>query len=134
VLPHIIGQAATKMVLEDVEYYREKYLETNSLRHKLAIDLRNQTNLQVHEGVANYLLFKLLPEAEDASALSKKCRQHGLFIRDISLTAPCLGAKTLRIAVKDAATNKKCCIFFVEPYNYLHNMVMHKINNSPSKK
>jgi histidinol-phosphate/aromatic aminotransferase/cobyric acid decarboxylase-like protein len=103
----LLGQVAATMALEDAEYYQQKYLETHQLRSNLAKELRSKTNLRVHEGVANYLLCKLPEEAEDASVISERCRKHGLFIRDISLTAPCLGPKTFRIAVKDAATNKK---------------------------
>ena len=35
------------------------------------------------------------------------CKERGLFLRNAALTAPLLGDRAVRIAVKDAATNKR---------------------------
>ena len=36
-----------------------------------------------------------------------RCREYGLFLRDAGATAPMLGGRSIRIAVKDAETNHR---------------------------
>lgn len=35
------------------------------------------------------------------------CQKQGLYLRDVGMTAPTLGGRAVRIAVKDAATNRR---------------------------
>ncbi len=99
------GQMAAVMALQDPGYYSEQYRETHSLRSQLADDLSALGDLEIVPGVANYLLFHIPSEGPDAESVLAQCRKHDLFLRDASATAPGLGSRALRIAVKDAATN-----------------------------
>lgn len=36
-----------------------------------------------------------------------RCREYGLFLRDAGTTAPMLGERSIRIAVKNAETNRR---------------------------
>ena len=99
------AQLASVMALQDPDYYQERYCQTNDLRTDLAGQLVNATNFEVLPGVANFLLCRLPDEGPNAATLIEDCRKHGLFLRDASITAPRLGPKAFRIAVKDSATN-----------------------------
>ena len=101
------GQLAAVMALQDPEYYAKRYLETHGLRSQLAADLQGIGGFTVVPGEANYLLCHLPEYGPDAATLMARCREYGLFIRDAGVTAPRLGGRSIRIAVKDAETNRR---------------------------
>lgn len=101
------GQMAAVMALQDPEYYAKRYQETHRLRTQLAADLQGIGNFTVVPGEANYLLCHLPEYGPDAAALMARCREYGLFLRDAGATAPRLGGRSIRIAVKDAETNRR---------------------------
>ena len=47
------------------------------------------------------------PGGLDSKTLLARCREHDLFLRNPGTTSPRLGARTARIAVKDARTNAR---------------------------
>ncbi len=107
--PWIVGlpaQVAAVRALQDPAYYSARYAETAALRESLATALR-AFHWDVLPGIANFLLCHLPPDGPDAATLVERCRAHGLFLRDASSMSPSLGAHTLRLAVKDAATNAR---------------------------
>ena len=59
--------------------------------------------LDVRAGAANAVLVHL-PPTGPAAAVVAACRERGLFVRDIGAMGPSVGARTVRVAVKDAAT------------------------------
>lgn len=100
------AQVAAVQALQSPDYYAARWEETRELRKHLAAALRYR-GLRVIPGVANYLLTHLPPEGPTAAALVSACRSLGLYLRDASGMGSRLGERALRIAVKDAATNRR---------------------------
>jgi histidinol-phosphate/aromatic aminotransferase/cobyric acid decarboxylase-like protein len=99
------GQIAACEALRSLAYYRERWAETHRLREELAAGLR-RLEWDVAPGCANFLLCHLPAHQPDASSLVAACRRRNLFIRDIGSMGKCFDRRTIRIAVKDAATNQ----------------------------
>ena len=101
------GQLAAVMALQDPGYYRMRYAETRRLREDLAGALSDIVGMNVVPGVGNYLLCHIPHDGPSAELLLGACRKHSLYLRDAGMTAPTLGDRAVRIAVKDAATNRQ---------------------------
>ena len=101
------GQLAGVAALQDPDYYSRRYRETHTLRTRLADDLPALGDIEVTPGVANYLLFRLPANGPTAKIVIERCRKYNLFLRDASATSANLGAWSVRIAVKDATTNRR---------------------------
>ena len=101
------GQIAAVKALQDPAYYQARYQETHELRTQLAADLADVASCEVVPGVANYLLCHLPGDGLNTATLLEGCRQHNLFLRDVSLTSGVLDSRTFRIAVKDSGTNQQ---------------------------
>ena len=100
------GQIAGVGALQDPGYYQERYLETTCLRETLADSLMSLGINQIVPGSANFLLF-YLPEGSTSKAqILESCMKQGLFLRDPSVTSSKVGTEAVRIAVKDAETNR----------------------------
>ena len=106
----LIGQIAAVAALQSPDYYAARYAETHTLRRALAESLTRTLGWTVLPGVANFLLCKLPHDGIDAATCMARCREHDLFVRDVGN----MGARggmwrthTLRVAVKDAATNAR---------------------------
>jgi histidinol-phosphate/aromatic aminotransferase/cobyric acid decarboxylase-like protein/N-acyl-L-homoserine lactone synthetase len=107
--PWVVGlptQLAAVRALESLDYYRERWAETHSLRGQLADGLM-KLGWDVLPGCANFLLCELPGPQPSAAELVRRCREQGLFIRDAALMGARLGGRFVRIAVKDSATNEK---------------------------
>jgi len=100
------AQVAAVRALEDPEYYAARYRETHLLRESLASALRD-LGFDVIPAVANFLLCHLPENSPDAAAVSRRCRDHGVYLRDAGEISPVLGSRALRIAVKDDQTNRR---------------------------
>ena len=100
------AQVAAVKALADADYYAAKYAETHTLREELAAELR-RLGWQVVAGVTNFLLCHLPETGPDAETLIVRCRARGLFLRNAASMGTNLGERTLRIAVKDAETNRR---------------------------
>jgi threonine-phosphate decarboxylase len=90
--------------LKDPGYYGERYAETHMLREGLSAQLK-ALGWQVVPGTANFLLADLPERWPSAPQLVQACREHGLFLRDASNLGSNLGPRSIRVAVKDHATN-----------------------------
>jgi histidinol-phosphate/aromatic aminotransferase/cobyric acid decarboxylase-like protein/GNAT superfamily N-acetyltransferase len=101
------AQIAAVKALQDPDYYAARYEETHVLRVQLAEALQAMTPLEVVPGVANFLLCHLPSEGPDAATIVQNCRASGLFLRDVTSMGSQLGQHTVRIAVKDNATNRQ---------------------------
>ena len=101
------AQIAAVKALEDPAYYAARYAETHALRARLAEGIESLGGVEVVPGIANFLLCLLAPDRPTAETLLAACRERGLFLRNAALTAPLLGDRAVRIAVKDATTNRK---------------------------
>ena len=100
------AQVAAVRALQDPQYYARRYQETRALRAQLAASLE-QLQLELVAGVANFILCHLPPDGPDAASVVQRCRQHGVFLRDASVMGTRLGRHALRIAVKDAESNRR---------------------------
>jgi len=98
------GQVAACAALRSSSYYSARWAETHLLRQDLAADLAG-LGWSVVPGCANFLLCHLPAHHPTASALAIACRERNLFVRDVSNMGRCFDDHTLRVAVKDAATN-----------------------------
>ena len=101
------AQVAAVAALQDPQYYRARYAETHRLRTELQRHLTTLCGLEVVPGVANFLLCHLPLDGPSAAEVVDRCREQGLFLRDSRTMGTRLGAHALRIAVKDAATNRR---------------------------
>ncbi|MBZ5686150.1 MAG: aminotransferase class I/II-fold pyridoxal phosphate-dependent enzyme [Acidobacteriia bacterium] len=100
------AQVAAVRALNDPEYYSARYRETHLLRETLATALR-ALGLDVIPAVANFLLCHLPETFPDAATVSRRCREHGIYIRDAGEISSVLGPRALRIVVKDDQTNRR---------------------------
>ena len=100
------AQIAAVLALRNRSYYEARYEETRQLRSVLKESLEN-LGLCVWPGAANFLLCRTLDGQMDAATLVARCRQHGLFLRNVSSMTSRPDASLFRIAVKDARTNAR---------------------------
>jgi histidinol-phosphate/aromatic aminotransferase/cobyric acid decarboxylase-like protein len=101
------GQVAAVAALRDPVYYARRYRETHRLREQLADMLRDVGTVDVLPSVANWILCHLRPDGPTAADVVRRCRQQGVFLRDVGAMGSRLGAHALRTAVKDDATNAR---------------------------
>ena len=100
------GQVAAVKALEDPAYYQDRYAETAILRCDLGEQL-SRLGWKVLPGVANFLLCELPAEGPGTTELISRCREQGLFLRDPGSMGTATGTQRIRIAVKDATTNRR---------------------------
>ena len=55
--------------------------------------------------LVNFCMFFLHRDGPTAKAFVTACQKHGLYLRDLYPTSPCLGRYAVRMAIKDEATN-----------------------------
>lgn len=96
------AQVAGCAALRSSAYYEARIAETHQLRQELATQLR-QLGLVVHESPANWL--NLL--VSDAEQFCNRCADEKLFVRNLGKTAPSLGNRWIRLAVKDRLRNEE---------------------------
>ncbi len=100
------AQLAAVAALGEQDYYRARYRETAALRGVLADGLRALGG-DVRESPANWVLWRLPSSAPTAAEFIEAARRQSIHLRDAGATAPSLGPRVLRIAVKEsAATNR----------------------------
>lgn len=108
--PWAIGlpsQVAAVMALQDQAYYQARYVETHRLRKRLSADLEQFEGWEIIPGVANFLLCHLPAQGPDAATVVERCGDYGLFLRNAATMGKRLGDHAIRIAVKDAETNRR---------------------------
>jgi histidinol-phosphate/aromatic aminotransferase/cobyric acid decarboxylase-like protein len=72
----------------------------------LSDDLRS-LGLHVISSVTSFLLVHLPADGVDTPTLLRRCETAGLFMRSVSNMGHGLGDRAFRVAVKDAATNRR---------------------------
>ncbi len=97
------AQVAAVEALRDSDYYEARYRETQSLREQLASGLRS-LGWDVVPGCANFLLAQLPADQPIAQDVIVRCREQGLFLRDVSSMGTVFDGRAIRVAVKNAAT------------------------------
>ncbi|MCW5555593.1 MAG: aminotransferase class I/II-fold pyridoxal phosphate-dependent enzyme, partial [Verrucomicrobiae bacterium] len=101
------AQVAAVAALQDANYYAARYTETHELRPLLTRGLAGFHGWEIVPGIANFLLCHLPEDGPTAAEFVSRCRAQGLYLRDVGVMGRNLGQHTLRIAVKDAATNAR---------------------------
>ncbi|NOG54936.1 MAG: aminotransferase class I/II-fold pyridoxal phosphate-dependent enzyme [Planctomycetes bacterium] len=102
------GQMAAIRALNDPEYYGQRYRETHHNRNELARGLVDVCGLEVLPAVANFLMARIPSGSTlNVSSLIAGCREHGLFLRDVSNMGTGVDSRWLRLAVKDRPTNRR---------------------------
>ncbi len=102
----LLAQVAAVNALRDPDYYAARMDQTHTLREDLAVDLKS-LGWEVLPGCANFLLVHLPASGPTAAGLVRRCQESGLFIRDASTMSRQFGSRVVRVAVKDAATNRR---------------------------
>jgi histidinol-phosphate/aromatic aminotransferase/cobyric acid decarboxylase-like protein len=101
------AQVAAVRALQDTVYYERRWEQTRLLRAQLASELARFDGWEIVPGVANFVLCHVPERGPDAVEMVRRCREHGLFLRDAGAMGSRLGCHALRIAVKDAETNRR---------------------------
>jgi histidinol-phosphate/aromatic aminotransferase/cobyric acid decarboxylase-like protein len=101
------AQVAAVAALQDPGYYAARYAETHHLRTQLAGQLAAFEDWEIVPGAANFLLCHLPADGPGAADIVNRCRTRGLFLRDVGTMGQNFGGHALRIAVKDAGTNRQ---------------------------
>jgi histidinol-phosphate/aromatic aminotransferase/cobyric acid decarboxylase-like protein/GNAT superfamily N-acetyltransferase len=108
--PWVVGlpaQLAAVRALEDAEYYEARWAETHTLREELSGALRRDLGWEVLPGIANFMLCHLPLAGPNAAEVGAGAREHGLFLRDAAGMGTAMGSHAVRVAVKDARTNRR---------------------------
>lgn len=100
------SQVAAVRALENADYYTVQYAKTVELRESLALEL-TALGWKVLPGIANFLLCELPATGPTAGEVVRASRERGLFVRDAALMGVNLGSQFIRLAVKDAVTNRR---------------------------
>jgi histidinol-phosphate/aromatic aminotransferase/cobyric acid decarboxylase-like protein len=104
----LLAQVAAVRALESPGYYVERYAETSRLRTELCRGIKEiDAEIEVVDGVGNFVLFHLPEGGPNAAELVARCRRRGLYLRDAGVTSPALGRFALRAAVKDRPTQQR---------------------------
>lgn len=98
------AQIAAVNALQDTAYYEHRYAETRCYREELSSELQ-RIGFEVTPAVANFLLLQLPPCDLSVAQFVERCRARNLFLRDVSNMG--VTDNAVRIAVKDAATNRR---------------------------
>jgi histidinol-phosphate/aromatic aminotransferase/cobyric acid decarboxylase-like protein len=109
----LIGQLAVVHALNDLGYYRSRWMETHRLRAQLTGELF-RLGMDVVPSVANFLLCHLPSDGPDASTVVARARAQDLYLRELNDMGTGLGAHAFRIAVKDAASNSRMAAILKE--------------------
>ncbi|PYI86976.1 MAG: aminotransferase [Verrucomicrobia bacterium] len=116
------GQVAAVAALQDPDYYSARWAQTHRLREQLTEQLAAFEGWEIIPSVASFLLCHLPANGPDAAMLVKRCHAHGLFLRDAGAMGRNIGAHAIRIAVKDAATNRRMVEILFQANNRLAPM------------
>ncbi len=95
------AQIAAVRALSSENYYQERYAQTEELRLRMARDVG-----LAHVGAANWLLMQL-PEGVLSSEVIDWAREEGVYMRDAGRSAPSLGTRWIRCAVRSRDENDR---------------------------
>ena len=99
------AQIAALVAIKVEDYYQQCYEKTHILREEFTTKLLEIKSIEVLQSRANFVLCYLPEDGPDAATVVSKCRDMGLFLRDVSSMGKNFNKHTLRIAIKDQKTN-----------------------------
>jgi histidinol-phosphate/aromatic aminotransferase/cobyric acid decarboxylase-like protein len=79
-------------------------METHVLREEFSKELMKIKSIEVLQSKANFVLCSLPENGPDAATVVSKCKEMGLFLRDVSNMGHNFNKHTLRIAIKNKET------------------------------
>ena len=101
------SQIAALVALKEDHYYQKCYEQTHILREEFCKELLKFTSLEVLQSKANFILCYLPENGPDAASIVSKCKEMGLYLRDVSNMGNNFNKHTIRIAIKDPETNQR---------------------------
>jgi len=101
------AQMGALLALKEQTYYEKCYTLTHVLREEFTKKLLEIKSLEVIQSKVNFVLCFLPEHGPDAATVVARCKEKGLFIRDVSSMGKNFNKHTLRIAIKDKETNDK---------------------------
>lgn len=101
------SQIAALVALKEDHYYQKCYEQTHILREEFCKELLKFTSLEVLQSKANFILCYLPENGADAASIVSKCKEMGLYLRDVSNMGNNFNKHTIRIAIKDPETNQR---------------------------
>lgn len=101
------SQIAALVAIQEDRYYEKCYDETHTLREEFSKELVKFNLFEVLQSKANFVLCFLPENGPDAGIVVSKCKEMGLYLRDVSNMGNNFNRHTIRIAIKDKETNKK---------------------------
>jgi histidinol-phosphate/aromatic aminotransferase/cobyric acid decarboxylase-like protein/GNAT superfamily N-acetyltransferase len=101
------AQIAALVALQEDSYYEKCYEQTHSLREEFSKELLKFNLLSVLQSKANFVLCYLAENGPSAETVVSKCKEMGLYLRDVSTMGNNFNKHTIRIAIKDKETNQK---------------------------
>jgi histidinol-phosphate/aromatic aminotransferase/cobyric acid decarboxylase-like protein len=101
------AQMAALVALKENGYYEACYEKTHELREEFAAQLSLLESLEILQSKVNFVLCFLSETGPDAATIVAKCRDMGLYLRDVSNMGNNFNKHTIRIAIKDQETNQK---------------------------
>lgn len=101
------AQIAAVMALKENEYYENCYSKTHVLRKEFSKEFSKINSIKVVQSAANFVLCYLPENGPNAEMIVNKCKEQGLYIRDVANMGQSFNKHTIRIAIKDRETNQK---------------------------
>jgi|LakMenEpi03Aug12_release.lakeMendotaPanAssembly.Ray.scaffolds.fasta_scaffold201235_1 histidinol-phosphate/aromatic aminotransferase/cobyric acid decarboxylase-like protein/GNAT superfamily N-acetyltransferase len=101
------AQIGALIALKEGLYYEKCYEETHVLREEFTKELRKLNSIEVLESKANFVLCYLPKNGPTAEKIVSKCKEKGLYLRDVANMGVNFDDYTIRIAIKDKETNQK---------------------------
>ncbi|MBL8725221.1 MAG: histidinol-phosphate aminotransferase family protein [Planctomycetes bacterium] len=101
----LLAQCAAVRALDNYGWYRERAAETHLLRAELMAGIDALPELRCMPSTTNFVLIETtgLPAGE----LVRRCRAHGVFLRDCGSLSPRFGSRYVRTAVKARQDNRR---------------------------
>jgi histidinol-phosphate/aromatic aminotransferase/cobyric acid decarboxylase-like protein/predicted GNAT family N-acyltransferase len=116
------AQIAATYALHAKDYYAMRYWETKELREKLVQELSAMGITEIIPGSANFVMFHLPETMDTAESIVKKCRDSGLFLRNVAGMGSEVGHRAMRMAVKDEETNNRMLEIFRTTINQTNSI------------
>lgn len=106
------AQMAALIALKNDRYYQKCYAKTHILRDAFSAQLSTIESVEITNSMVNFVLCHLPESGPDAATVVSKCREMGLYLRDVSSMGKNFNKHTIRIAIKDKKTNQKMLQIF----------------------
>lgn len=101
------AQIAAVVALKEDRYYEKCYEETHILKNEFTDELMKIKSIKVLQSKANFVLCFLPENGPDAAWVVARCKEFGLYLRDVSNMGSNFNKHTIRIAIKDKETNQR---------------------------